>query len=321
MGKEHVAGGAAPEQPVDADPEPVVEGAEGAAEEGAAAKERTPLVNNPEPKTPAPGEAGHAGPFHAFINTFKAFIGAGVLGMPFGFRTAGWLGGILVLLVIAVTSAYTAKLLLRAKNCARKRAVRRLVQGGMRPEDARAATVHMTYPEVGREALPQGHVGERMSAFFLALTQLGSCTAYVIFMANNLSAIDPTWPSRWMYVFVLLPPLIFLSFIQDIDLLFPLSLAGTALLAVGIVLIAGHAVSEWAPPDAFRVIDVHGMTIFAGMAIFAMVRTPHSTSPRRARADRCPLLPPNFPSAVAAAGGHQLGSLQAQPPVPFRPGP
>lgn len=273
MGKEHAAGGASAEPPVDADPEPVVDEAGGLTDEGAAAKERTPLVNNPEPKAAAPGEAGHAGAFHAFINTFKAFIGAGVLGMPFGFRMAGWLGGLVVLVVIAVTSAYTAKLLLRAKNCARKRAVRRLVQGGMRAEEAREATVHLTYPEVGREALPEGHVGERMTAFFLALTQLGSCTAYVIFMANNLNSIDPTWPARWMYVFVLLPPLIFLSFIRDIDLLFPLSLAGTALLAIGIVLIAGHATSEWAPPDTFRVTDLHGMTIFAGMAIFAMVRS------------------------------------------------
>lgn len=256
----------------DSDPVPAAEDGGANNAEGAAAKEGTPLVKNQGLNGAKETHSGHASEFHAFVNTFKAFIGAGVLSMPYGFRTAGWLGGLLVLGVVALTSAYTAKLLLRAKRRARRRAIRRLVGEGLSRREAEERTEHMTYPELGREALPEAQLGERTTAFFLALTQLGSCTAYIIFMANNMAAIDPTWPGRWAYVLVLVPPLVLLSLIRDIDLLFPLSLAGTALLVLGLAVIGFHFFSEWAPPETFRVLDLHGMVLFTGMAIFAMVR-------------------------------------------------
>ena len=51
-----------------------------------------------------------------FFTLVKCYIGAGFLGLPFAFKNAGWLGGILCLLLATTLSAYTASVLGLAKE-------------------------------------------------------------------------------------------------------------------------------------------------------------------------------------------------------------
>ena len=50
------------------------------------------------------------------LTLIKCYLGAGFLGLPFAFKNAGWLGGILCLLIATMLSAYTASILGVAKE-------------------------------------------------------------------------------------------------------------------------------------------------------------------------------------------------------------
>ncbi len=56
---------------------------------------------------------GKAGVFMASFNLSNAILGAGVGGMPFALYEAGFYSGIILLLVVAASSDYSVRLLVR----------------------------------------------------------------------------------------------------------------------------------------------------------------------------------------------------------------
>ena len=109
---------------------------------GAGPRNSSSCVASGRPKRlgPVPAHAGRCARRRwsgAYINMLKVFVGAGILGMPYAFREAGWLvraasvaarpppasrrprcaqGAILGLIVVASVSDYSCVLLLRAKQ-------------------------------------------------------------------------------------------------------------------------------------------------------------------------------------------------------------
>lgn len=116
---------------------------------------------------PSPLRKGHASTLEAFANTVKAFLGAGVLSLPYGFRLAGFVGATAMLAVIALGSAYTARLLLRAK---RRAVVVARERGHAR--EAHATDSSITYPDVGDIAFPEYGLGRRLCAGALTVSQV-----------------------------------------------------------------------------------------------------------------------------------------------------
>lgn len=248
---------------VDEEP-PVQEG--GAAEAGAGEEdeEGRPLLTGEEgpPKTPAPhgSHSRHATTFQASMNLFKGMIGAGVLGLPAAFQAAGWLAALAILLVVALVSIYACQLLLEAKSVAEVELRRR----GEKEEDE-----EITYPDVGSAAIPTAGLGRSLTFFFLVATQIGSCIAYVMFIGNNLHALDLGAP-RWALILMLAPLLFAFTLSRDMASIYPVSLAGTILFVVGVVVVVAEAVDAWNPPAHFPAVRTEGLARFTGTAIFAL---------------------------------------------------
>lgn len=214
-------------------------------------------------QTPAPhgSLSRSASAFQAGIMLFKGMIGAGVLGLPAAFKATGWLGGIVILVVVGLLNAYTGLLLRDAKYVADDI----LRQRGEKGEDE-----EVTFADVGAAAFSRGGLGRSLTFFFLVISQLGTCIAYVVFMVNNLSAADPVFASRWLYIGLLGPCLFAFTMFRSMASLSPVAIIGTALFVVGIALVVFESLSSWNPPSEFPAYRADGVDRFVGTAIFAL---------------------------------------------------
>lgn len=64
---------------------------------------------------------GKAGIFMASFNLSNAILGAGVGGMPFALYEAGFYAGILLLLIVAASSDYSVRMLVRLAQQVKKK--------------------------------------------------------------------------------------------------------------------------------------------------------------------------------------------------------
>lgn len=173
---------------------------------------------------------------------------------------AGSQGALVVLLVVAVMSHYMCTLLLRCRATLAKRM----------QDEGQPLLEEITYPDIGAAALPEWHLGERISAFCLLLCQLGACIAYLIFIGNNMHRIAPDLGPRSVPLLLIAPALLAMCYVRRVDLLFPTSLLGSVLFFVGLALLSVHGFSNWHPPAHMHAVRWDTMPIFLGMAIFAM---------------------------------------------------
>ena len=61
-------------------------------------------------------EESQATELQAFFNIINSFFGSGVLGLPYAFKNAGILAGIITLLAIACAANYCMKILVECAN-------------------------------------------------------------------------------------------------------------------------------------------------------------------------------------------------------------
>lgn len=57
-------------------------------------------------------DAQYSSPFKSFINSVKIFLGNTFLTIPYVFKHTGWIGGIMLYVIVAVLSTYTMKILM-----------------------------------------------------------------------------------------------------------------------------------------------------------------------------------------------------------------
>ncbi|KAG6622790.1 Amino Acid/Auxin Permease (AAAP) Family [Phytophthora cinnamomi] len=140
-----------------------------------------------------------------FINTCIAFLGSGVLGLPYAFRKCGVLMGFVTLVSVAAVSTYAMMLVVQCKY--------KLKQQGK----------HVSkYGEIGFFAM--GRIGSTLVNSALVISQTGFCIAYLIFISTNAHKFLDV--SKQLVVSVCVPPLIGFSLLKHMK-----ELAYVALLA------------------------------------------------------------------------------------------
>lgn len=203
-----------------------------------------------------PSGPGSSNPVKIFANILIAFIGAGVLGLPYAFKEAGILEGILIMSFVAVVSTKAMLLIVDCKYKILGKKVKGIPAGmaedmdfeendGLlipeptsRPRDflqeegdlmirvkepRLGPSKDLTYGDVGYYAL--GRVGRMLVDLAIVISQTGFCCAYIIFISENLSDYI-VGVKLWQWLFILLPPLYLLTLLRHLN-----SLALSSLLA------------------------------------------------------------------------------------------
>ncbi|XP_010371987.1 proton-coupled amino acid transporter 3 isoform X2 [Rhinopithecus roxellana] len=175
------------------------------------------------------GEAGLS-TMQTLIHLLKCSIGTGLLGLPLAMKNAGLLVGPVSLLAIGVLTVHCMVILL---NCAQHLS-QRLQKTFVNYEEATMYSLE-TCPNTWLRT--HAVWGRYTVSFLLIITQLGFCSVYFMFMADNLQqmveeahvtsnicqpretlALTPILDIR-VYMLTILPFLILLVFIQNLKVL------------------------------------------------------------------------------------------------------
>ncbi|XP_076468194.1 uncharacterized protein LOC143299009 [Babylonia areolata] len=246
-----------------------------------------------------PSGPGTNHPVKIFANIFIAFIGAGVLGLPYAFKEAGILEGILTMTFVAVISTKAMLLIIDCKYQMLGRKVRGIPEGmavdverdgreSLIPSEVtnghddftrheqdlmisikerRSGPVgDISYGDVGYHAL--GHTGRVLVDIAIVISQTGFCCAYIIFISENLSDyIKGVKVGQWLLI--LLPPLFLLTLLRHLN-----SLAMSSLLAQVSNLMAFGVVFWFDFEHLFKItihpkeMSIKGFPFFLAIAIY-----------------------------------------------------
>eukprot|EP00949_MAST-11_sp_MAST-11-sp1_P003606 g3606.t1 len=117
--------------------------------------------------------SGKSSTFSAFLNLLKAFLGTGVVAVPYATRCGGSWGSIIGLILLALVSNYTMKLLIRVK--------RKLQSDNARVHISKG---NMTLDEISYAV--GGRFGYVMAVLSLVATNVGVSISYAVFFANTM---------------------------------------------------------------------------------------------------------------------------------------
>lgn len=142
-----------------------------------------------------------------YANIFISFIGAGILGLPFAFKTSGLAEGCLIMSAVAIFSVKAMLMLVDCKYTIVNQNTPEVKQSLLNEKEAGEGQVpreshDVTYADVGRHAA--GVLGQRIVELALLVSQVGFCCAYLIFISENLSTYVPSVDKR-LFLLVILP--------------------------------------------------------------------------------------------------------------------
>ncbi|CAI5955229.1 unnamed protein product [Closterium sp. NIES-64] len=185
------------------------------------------------------GEVAHVGSARKTLgNVVISIVGAGVLGLPFTFRQAGWLVGSCAIAGSASLSFHCMMLLVRC---------RRLVA-------ERGGAVINTYGDLGYHAC--GQVGQRAVDVLVLVSQGGCCVAYLIFVGENLASIVPACPTlpgtsiRTTLILLLSPLQVLLAWVRSLTGLAPFSIFADVANLLAMAVVIRDDVSSFTRPTA-----------------------------------------------------------------------
>uniref|UniRef100_A0A0D9W0Q1 Amino acid transporter transmembrane domain-containing protein n=1 Tax=Leersia perrieri TaxID=77586 RepID=A0A0D9W0Q1_9ORYZ len=159
-------------------------------------------------------------------NIVVSIVGTGVLGLPFAFRTSGWLAGALGVSAAGAATFYCMLLLLDCRDKLREE-----------EEDGDEHDGNYTYGDLGEKCF--GAMGRFLTELTIILSQTGGSVAYLVFIGQNISSVFPSsaaaddHPRRRIspasvVLAVLLPAEAALSFIRTLSSLAPFSILADA---------------------------------------------------------------------------------------------
>lgn len=187
------------------------------------------------------------------VNIIVSFVGAGLLGIPYAFRRAGWFLGSLTLCATSALNLYALLLLPKVRK--------RLHEQGLECN---------SYGQMG--LLIMGQRGECVVNLCLVISQTGFATAYLIFIAESLYKA-----TRWKVVFGCVPGLALLVQAHDMRHLSPFSLLANCanLLGLSAVLYQDwvqfqheDAVNE--QPEGIRAFQWGGVLFVMAVTLYSM---------------------------------------------------
>mmetsp|Transcript_14035 Transcript_14035/g.34039 ORF Transcript_14035/g.34039 Transcript_14035/m.34039 type:complete len:445 (+) Transcript_14035:2-1336(+) len=185
--------------------------------------------------------------FRAFVNILKSYIGSGVLGLPFAYSQGGMVAGMIGMSIVALFSTIAVFLLLDCK--------------------AKLGRHARTFGDIGYGAA--GKAGHAVVEGCVVLSQLGFCTAYVIFITQNLARYVEAivWPQE--LTLLLVPALVCLCWIRSLQVLAPLSLLAIVLILVGLLSVVVASADRFGQGKDVEQVIPETLPIFLGMAIYS----------------------------------------------------
>uniref|UniRef100_A0AAY4D5W1 Amino acid transporter transmembrane domain-containing protein n=1 Tax=Denticeps clupeoides TaxID=299321 RepID=A0AAY4D5W1_9TELE len=225
---------------------------------------------------------------HTLLHLLKGNIGTGLLSLPLALRNAGIVLGPVCLLVIGVICVHCMHILV---NCSHQLS-ERSKKSSLSYSDTVAAGMQTSSFQLLRRG---AEFGRLLVSFFLVLTQLGFCSVYFVFLAenikqvrfihtllhsqdifqgNNVDALDTEAVCEGvdlrLYMIFLLPFLILLSFISDLRTMAILSALANIAMAASLIFIFAYITSDVGDPRRLPLVSSwRKFSFFFGTAIFA----------------------------------------------------
>jgi len=222
-------------------------------------------------------------------NIFISFIGSGVLGLPYAFKEAGILEGILVISFVAIVSVKAMLLVidckyaltqkpdaekLKKKHTGNREEMEDLIGGLSNDVEYKEIKpmaepgADLSYGDVGFHAF--GNFGRVLVEWAIILSQTGFCCAYLLFITSNLSAYIPSVPKSY-WLLGLLPLEFGLCLFRNLKKLAVTSLFAqiSNLMAFGVVFWFDfdefHKIKHTVHPKEF---SIEGLPFFLCVAIY-----------------------------------------------------
>ncbi|KAM0823661.1 hypothetical protein ACQ4PT_070721 [Festuca glaucescens] len=211
----------------------------------------------PELKAPLlEGWGGGATPAQTLGNIVVSIVGTGVLGLPYAFRTAGWLAGALGVAGAGAATFYCMLLLLDCRDKLREQEETEEEEGhetGHRP-----AGGNYTYGDLGERCF--GPTGRYFTEAIIILCQTGGTVAYLVFIGQNISSVLPSLAPATVVLALLLPAQVALSFVRSLSALAPFSIIADACTVLAVAAVVKEDV---------RLLVERGGQPFGGRSAFA----------------------------------------------------
>ncbi|XP_017542989.1 proton-coupled amino acid transporter 4 [Pygocentrus nattereri] len=229
------------------------------------------------------------------LHLLKGNIGTGLLGLPLAVKNAGIVLGPVCLVVMGVVCVHCMHVLVTCSH----QLSERLKKSPLGYSDTVAVAMETSSSHCLRKG---AHFGRHLVNFFLVLTQLGFCSVYFVFLAENIKQVveghrgnttaaapvmtlysnssegggtDAAASGAMMldqrvYILLLLPLLILLSFITDLRSMAALSAAANVCMAISLVLIFTYILHDVGDPRQLPFVSTWSkFPFFFGTAIFA----------------------------------------------------
>jgi amino acid permease len=154
------------------------------------------MLHEPLLNTPAPGPtARSASILSSSVTLFKAIVGTGMFALPPAVRETGWALGCVMVVILAVVSAYTMCIIIGSIRALRER-------GGVGGPDGRVEFQQMT------QAAFNGGALNALVMLIAVLGQIGSIIGFIAFCTSNIVPLHPSierWHVALLYSLFLAP--------------------------------------------------------------------------------------------------------------------
>lgn len=204
--------------------------------------------------------AGQSTAPQTIFNSVNVLIGVGLLSLSLGFKYSGWVLGTVMMIVSALATFYSARLLAKCLD-----------------------TDHtlVTYADIGHAAF--GSKARVMISLLFTLELTGACVSLFVLFADSLNALFPNVPAitfKWIGFLVLTPPCFLpLRILSFSSILGILCTTGVVLIVLfdGLYKTTGQPGSLWNPmetwlwPDDWRLVALSiglFMAPWSGHAVF-----------------------------------------------------